>query len=147
MPSFTSHTGSVTVIIPGELCFGQKLHFWPKTVMWKNFKCFLLTFRSKISFASGENQCIYTMVGFSSLKQALSFHPFMCPSSYSIRTSYCMSEFDPSVMIAAVVVIIIIVLLNQWVLIKLKRHEWNKVNRKGTENTVLNSQLHLWKLK
>ena len=52
-----------------------------------------------------------------------------------------MSEFDPSVMVAAVVVIM--VLLNQWLLIKLKQHEWNKVNRKGTENTVLNSQLHL----
>lgn len=51
-----------------------------------------------------------------------------------------MSEFDPSVMVAVVVVM---VLLNQWVLIKLKQHEWNKLNRRGTENTVLNSQLHL----
>lgn len=54
-----------------------------------------------------------------------------------------MSEFDPSVMVAVVAVVIIMVLLNQWVLIKLKQREWNKVNRKGTENTILNLELHL----
>lgn len=46
-------------------------------------------------------------------------------------------------MVAVVAVVIIMVLLNQWVLIKLKQCEWNKVNRKGTKNTVLNLQLHL----
>lgn len=98
---------------------------------------------NQVCFTSGENQCIYTMVELYSLKQALSFHLFIHSSSYSIHTSYCMSEFDPSVTGAAAVVVIIMVLLNQWILINLKQHEWNKVDRECTENTVLNSQLHL----
>lgn len=98
---------------------------------------------NQVCFTSGENQCIYTMVDLSSLKQALSFHLFMHSSSYSIHASHCMSEFDPLVTGAAAAFVIIMVLLNRWVLIKLKQQEWNKVNREGTENTVLNSQLHL----
>lgn len=72
---------------------------------------------NQVHFTSGGNQCFHTMVYFSSLKQALSFHLFIHPSSYSICTPHCMSEFDPLVMVA---IAVIMVLLNQWVLLKLK---------------------------
>lgn len=58
-----------------------------------------------------------------------------------LHTAYCMSEFDPLVMVM-VAALVIVVLLNQRILIKLNSMSRMKVNRKCTENTVLSSQLH-----
>lgn len=45
-----------------------------------------------------------------------------------------MYDFDLSVM---VMVVVVVVLLNQWILIKLNQHEWNKTNRKCVEDVVV----------